>query len=243
MKPIHTELSQRRAAFLAGIGFLISFFGALFTTIFVNKLIVPGDASTTASNILASESLFRAGIISWLLVILGDILRAWALYVFLKPINRNLALLSAWFMLIHDAILAVSLINLVNAAVLASGGEILAIQGSDALLSQMMLYLQGFDTGFIIGLFFFSFHLGILGILVYRSGFMPRFLSVLLLIAAAGYLVNSAGTIIQPELPELIWTLLSGPCLIGEMALIVWLVFKGGKATFTNSMTATIKES
>ena len=116
-----TDITPRKAAIIAGIGFLITLIGVVFTSIFVDSVIVPEDAATTANNIMASEGLFRAGIFSWLIVILGDMLRAWALYVFFKQVNKSLALLAAWCMLVHDAILGSALLNLVLVSVLLSG--------------------------------------------------------------------------------------------------------------------------
>lgn len=92
-----------------------------------------------------------------------------------------------------------------------------------------MQNIEAFDYGFLLGLFFFSFHLALLGLLAYRSGFIPRVFSILLFIAAAGYFINSVGVLLDPELPPIIWNILAGLCLIGELALMVWLVFRGGK--------------
>lgn len=228
----HNDVSMRQAAIIAGIAFLLSFLGAIFPGVFVNKLIVPEDAATTLNNLLVSTGLYRGGIISWLLVILGDILRAWALYVFLKQVNRSLALLAAWFMLIHDAILGVSLVYLVQVPLLALGADSGALS-PDQIHSQILQHIEAFDFGFLLGLFFFSFHLALLGILVYRSGFIPRIFGILLFIAAAGYFINSVGNLLDPEMPSIIWNILAGPCLIGEMALMVWLVIRGGRQVST----------
>ncbi len=223
------DISLRNAAIIAGFGFLISLVGAIFSGTLPKNLIVPEDATATINNLVASAGLYRAGIISWLLVILGDIVRAWALYVFLKQVNRSLALLSAWFMLIHDAILGVSLVNLVQVPLRALGAGAGTSMNPEQIHTQILQLIEGFDLGFLIGLFFFSFHLALLGLLVYRSGFIPRIFSILLFIAAAGYFANSVGVLLDPDLPQIIWNILAGPCLIGEMALILWLLFKGGR--------------
>jgi hypothetical protein len=214
------DISLRKAAIVAGIGFLMSFIGAIFATLFVDI----GDAATTANNIMF-------GVFGFLIAILGDMVRAWALYVFFKQVNKSLALFSAWFMLVHDAILGAALINLVFGSVLLSGAGHLTVFEPDQLHALRLLFLDGFNYGFQIGLFFFSFHLGILGYLVYKSGYIPRILTVLLIVASFGYLINSIGRIVLPNYPEIIWTVLMGPCLIGELALILWLVFKGGKGS------------
>ncbi len=212
------DISLRKAAIVAGVGFLLSFVGAIFASLNVDI----GDAATTANNI-------RVGVFGFLIAILGDIVRAWALYVFFKQVSKSLALLSAWFMLVHDAIFGAALLNLVFASVLISGADYLVAFGTDQLHALPSLFSNVYTYGFQIGLFFFSFHLGILGYLVYKSGFIPKIFSILLIIASLGYLINSVGLILSPNFPEIIWTVLMGPCLIGELALILWLVFKGGR--------------
>jgi hypothetical protein len=212
------DISLRKAAIVAGIGFLMSFIGAIFATLFVDI----GDAATTANNIMF-------GVFGFLIAILGDMVRAWALYVFFKQVNKSLALFSAWFMLVHDAIFGAAQLKLVFGSVLLSGADYLKVLEPNQMHALALLFSNVYTYGFQIGLFFFSFHLGILGYLVYKSGFAPRILSILLIVASLGYLINSIGTILSPNFPEIIWTVLMGPCLIGELALIVWLVIKGGK--------------
>jgi len=90
----------------------------------------------------------------------------------------------------------------------------------------MMLLLKGHQYGFTIGLFFFSFHLLLLGYLVFQSGYVPKILGILLVVAFIGYLVDSAGIIILPNYPEMISNIIALPGTIGELALVVWLVFK-----------------
>jgi len=212
------EISLRKAAIIAGIGFLMSFVGAIFASGNVNI----GDAAITANNVMV-------GIFGFLIAILGDIVRAWAFYVYFKPINKSLALFSAWFMLIHDAIFGAALINLALGSTLISGVDYLTVLDPNQLRALALSFSDAYSYGFQFGLFFFSFHLGTLGYLVYKSGYIPKILSVLLMIASAGYLINSVGVILSPNFPEIIWTVLMGPCLIGELALILWLAVKGGK--------------
>ena len=226
-----TDIPQRQAAIVAGIGFLITLIGAVIATIYVENLIVPGDAAITANNIIASEGKFRVGIFGWLIAIFGDMVRAWALYVFFKQVNKSLALLAAWFMLVHDAILGSALVNLVLGSLLLSGADYLAVFEPNQLHSLVLLLANGFNSGFQIGLFFFSFHLCILGYLVYKSGFVPRILGILLIVASSGYLINSVGKLLSENFPEIIWTVFTLPMIIGESALILWLAFKGGKGS------------
>lgn len=107
-----TDISLRKAAIVAGLGLLIMTILAIFANFFVlQSLIVPGDAATTANNIMANELLFRLGICSFIIVAILDVVVAWALYVLLKPVNKSLSLLSAWFRLVYAAILGIALVN------------------------------------------------------------------------------------------------------------------------------------
>ncbi|MDD5065783.1 MAG: DUF4386 domain-containing protein, partial [bacterium] len=107
-----TDISQRKAALIAGLGLLIMTIAAIFADFNVfQKLIIPADANATINNIKANETLFRIGIGSFLIVIICDIIVAWALYIFLRPINKGLSMLTAWFRLVYAVIFSVALVN------------------------------------------------------------------------------------------------------------------------------------
>ena len=185
------DISLRKAAIVAGFGLLIMFIPAIFAHFYVlPSLIVPGDAATTANNIMANELLFHMSICSWLIVIILDLVVAWALYVLLKPVNKSLSLLAAWFRLMHVAIFGSAFVNLFSVLQLLSGADYLTVFETDQLHAQVMLFLNAFDYGLLIGLVFFGFHLFVLGYLVFKSGYIPRILGVLLIIASFGYLIH-----------------------------------------------------
>ncbi len=236
MKNRIADISLRKAAIVAGFALLIMLIPAIFANFFVfPSLIVPGDAATTANNIMANEGLFRAGIGSWLIVITLDVVTAWALYVLLKQANKSLSLLAAWFRLMHAAIFGITLLNLVFVSVLLSGADYLTVFETGQLHALVSLFLNGYNYGFSIGLFFFSFHLGILAYLVYKSGYIPRILGVLLIVSSFGYLMINAGTILLPNYPEIITQVIGVPAFIGEFSLMLWLLFKGVKIPEMNT--------
>ena len=224
-----TDTSPRQAAIIAGIGYLISFVGVIFADIMGGNLVVAGDAAITAQNIMANDGPFRASIVGWFIAILGDMLRAWALYVFFRQVNKSLALLSAWFMLVHDAIFGSALLNLVFASELLSGAGLSIVFEPNQMHSLMTLFINGYNYGFQIGIFFFSFHLGIIGYLVLKSGYVPKMLGILLIVAFLGYLITSLDIILLLNYPKIINQVLMVPNFISELSLIVWLVLKGGK--------------
>ncbi|WP_214659001.1 DUF4386 domain-containing protein [Candidatus Formimonas warabiya] len=121
------DLPQRNAAIVAGISFLLMTIAAGFAYgIVLGNLIVPGDATATANKIMDSLMLFRASICSFLIVLICDVV-AWALYVFLKQVNKSLSLLTAWFRLVYATILGIALLNLVKGMLLLSGADYLTV--------------------------------------------------------------------------------------------------------------------
>lgn len=220
------DISLRKAAIVAGFGLLIMIIPAIFANFFVlASLIVPGDAATTANNIMANELLFRTAICSFIIVIILDLVVAWALYVFLKQVNKSLSLLAAWFRLVYATIFGISLLNLFFVLQLLSGADYLTVFETAQLHAQVMLFLNAFDYGWHIGFVFFGLHLFVLGYLVFKSGYIPRILGVLLIIASLGYLIDSFGKFLLPNYDATI----SLFTFIGELIFPFWLLLKGGK--------------
>jgi hypothetical protein len=229
-----TDISLRQAARIAGLGLLIMLVPAMFAYGFVlGSLIVPGDAAATTGNIMASEMLFRAGIFSFLIVIILDVFVALGFYVFLKPVNKSLSLLAAWFRLLYTAVFGFALLNLITVLRLFSSADYLTIFETDQLYAQVMLSLNAFSDGWAIGyVCFFGLHLTVLGYLVYKSGYIPRILGVLLIIGGLGYLIDNVAILLLPnyEAYEAIFSLVIPLLTIpGEVLFALWLLVKGVK--------------
>ena len=201
---------------------------ALFAEAFVRgRLIVSGDAAATAANILGSPTLFRLGLASDMLNCVLDVVVAMILYALLRPVDRNLALLAAFLRIVADAILGVTGLFQLAAIVILGGGDPLRAVDLPQRQSFAYLSLDLHGKGYGISLIFFGLGCGILGYLVYRSGYLPRVIGVLLVIAGAGYWFNSFAGIVSPPLASRTfpWTLLPG--LLSELALSLWLLLKG----------------
>lgn len=221
-----TDISLRKAALVAGFGLLIMTISYLVADIFVfRKLIVAEDAITTANNIMANGMLFRAGICGFLIVIICDVVVAWALYVFLKPANKSLSLLAAWFRLVYSTIFGSALVNYFSVLQLLSGTDHVKVFETDRLHAQVMLSINAFRDGWATGLVFFGLHLALLGYLVFKSGYITRFWGVLLLVAGFGYLIDYFGKFLFPDFDAAI-SLVTG---WGELLFMFWLLIKGAK--------------
>jgi hypothetical protein len=225
-----TEISRRQAAIVAGIGLLLMTVLAPFANFYVLQgLTVPGDAAATFDKIAAGQALLRAGIATFLIVAVLDVVVAWALYYLLKPVDRSLSLLAAWLRVVYAAILGVALGSLMQVLQLVSGDGLLKAFQADQLHAQVVLALGAFDRAWMLGLVLFGLHLLLLGYLAFRSDLTPRVLlqvlGILLIIAAAGYLVDSFGKILSPTYSANIGTY----TFIGEPLFMLWLLWKGIK--------------
>lgn len=226
------ETSPQTYARVGGLLYLYIIVAALFAEAYVRgKLIVSTDAAATANNILAHETLFRIGFAGDLLNVTVDVAVALILYVLLKPVNRNLALLAALFRLATDVIIGIALLmEFVGLRILSDGSFLKGFdQQQVQALAMLMFKLHG--SGYVISLVFFGVGLLVLGYLIFRSGYFPKLLGVLLAIAGSGYLINSFARLVAPPVADALfpWTLLPG--FIAELGLCLWLLVKGVNVT------------
>jgi hypothetical protein len=184
----------------------------LFALLYVPAaLIVPGDAAATAGRILASEGLFRLSIVAALLVQLINILVVLALYRLLRPVNRDWAALMVVFLFMAVPIAMLSEVNHLAALLFMNRPELLS------------LLLDLHEQGITIASIFWGLWLFPMGYLVFRSGFLPRFLGILLMIGCFGYLIDSFAAFLLPAagIEVVAFT------FWGEVLLPLWLVIKG----------------
>lgn len=209
---------------LAGVLYLLLIPFSVFSLIYVpSKLVVPGDAATTAGNIVASEALFRSAIVSHLVGQTIFILLALVLYRLLKPVNRNHAVLMVVFALISVPIAFINELNRLAALILLSGADYLSVFAADQLHAQVMSFLELHEHGIAIALILWGLWLFPLGYLVFKSGFLPKILGVLLMIGCMGYLIDALVFFLFPDFDVTI----SHFTFVGEVLLPLWLVFKG----------------
>ena len=212
----------RSVALIAGASLLILAVLAAFAQFGVlQALIVPADAAATVDNLVASDGLFRAGIFAFLIVILLDVVVAWALYVLLRPAHASVALLAGWLRLAYAAVFAIAVANLLDVAQLLGGSQGPAI-AAEQLQAQVTASIASFNGGWDIGLAIFGLHLLGIGFLLWKSAHFPRFLGVLVVIAGGGYLADSFGTILVSDYSLTI----SVFTFVGEALLIPWLLWK-----------------
>jgi hypothetical protein len=224
MATLTAETSPLTRARLAGFLYLFANLFAPFTLVYLPaRFIVRGDAAATASNVLASASLFRLGIGLSLFTFIAQIFLALALYQLLKVVNKNMAALMVIFAL--TAVPIAMLNELLQLAVLRllSGAGYLAAFSPDQLNAAALLLLGLHGQGYEIAQIFWGLWLFPMGYLVFKSGFLPRILGILLIIAGVGYVVQSFAAFVWPSL-QLDIIFVTG---WGELLLLLWLLIKG----------------
>jgi Domain of unknown function (DUF4386) len=213
---------------VAGVIWLIVAIMAPFAEFFVRqRLIVPGNVAATADNIVASQSLFRAGFASDLIVFVIEVALAAVLYALFRPVSRTLALVMSFARLAMVTILGLNLLNMFTALQLLTSAEYAAAFETGQLQALAFVFLNAQSSGYALGMVFFGLHLGVLGYLVYRSGFLPRILGVLMVVSALGYLADSFTGFLVPQYSDTLATVVVVTALIGELPLTLWLLIKG----------------
>ena len=217
------EGSLRQAAIVAGLGLLVMFLLAFSSFSAFQRLIVEGDAATTARNIADHELLLRLITGSFVIVAGLDVLVAWALYVLLRPVNPSIAVLSAWLRMAYAAVFAGALSNLLVAVRLLTGDNALNAFSTRQLDAQVLMSVNQFKDGWNLALVILGLHLLVLGYLVFTSNYIPRVLGILVAIASFGYLIDSFGGLLFNSCDANVASL----TFPGEVLLMGWLLWRG----------------
>lgn len=224
-------ISRTTLARIAGVLYLAVAVLGGFSQLYVRStVVVPGDAAATAENIASSATLFRTGFVTDLVSITAFLLVALTLYVLLKPINKQVASAMVIFNALSVAILSVNMINHAAAFLVATSTDYSTATGAPASAAQAALFLDLHSQGYLIAEVFFGLWLLPLGYLVFKSGYFPKALGLLLMIGSASYLVDVAATLLFPGADANLSLLLATPAGISEVAFLLWLIVKGVNA-------------
>ena len=215
--------SAKRTARAAGFLYLIIFCLGIFAELFVRQnLIVPGDAAATVNNIMASESLFRLSLLIDLIRHTFLILLPLVLYRLLKPVNQNIALLMVVLALVSISIAFINELNHFAVLLLLNSADYLTAFGADQLQAQVMFFLDLYAYGAYIPQLL-SLWLLPLGYLVFKSGFLPRILGILLMVGCFCYLIDAVSFLLFANS----MATLSLLAFISELIFALWLLIKG----------------
>jgi hypothetical protein len=228
----------KRTARLAGLLYLLVTLTAPFVLIYVpGKLVVSGDAAATVDRILTHQSLYRASIVVGIVDELAFIGVVLVLYRLLKDVSSRLATLMVILIFLDVPLAFASIANQVATLAFARGAKFLAVFDKPQRDALATLFLQADRERVLVSMVFWGLWLFPLGLLVYRSGFLPRFLGVWLFINGLAYLSTSLAGMLVPDYVEIVRKI-AFPALFGEVALMLWLLIVGARAPVPTTETA-----
>jgi len=219
----------KRTAQGAGLLYLLTSIPGVFSLAYVpSRFIVSGDAAATVNNILASEFVFRIGIVSELTGFIGFIFVVRALYRLLHGVNKAHASLMVTLILVSIPISVLNVLNEIAPLTLIRGADFLSVFDKPQRDALAILFLKLHFQGFMVAQVFWGLWLIPFGVLVFKSGFLPRILGVLLLIACFGYLANSLVAFGVLPFADVVSRVV-GRLTICELPIILWLLIMGAK--------------
>jgi hypothetical protein len=221
----HSCRAPRR---IGGLLYLVIIVAGLAGEIFVRgSMVVSGNPAATANNVIASTSLWRAGIAGDLVMHIYDVGVMLVFYVLLRPVSGSLALLALLFNLVQTAVLVANKINLLLPLFLLGDAAYLTAFTPRQLQALAYVSLRTHDYGFGFGLIFFGVEWLVIGYLIFQSGYLPKALGILMALAGACYLTNSFALILYPPLASRLFPAIMLPPFVAESSLALWLVIKG----------------
>ncbi len=222
--------SRQKSARIAGLLYLLLAVTGVFSLIYVpSTLIVFGDATATADNIMSSELLFRSGILSGLISNVIFVFLVLALYRLLKGISHKQAIIMVTLVVISVATSFANTFNKIAVLIILCGADFLSVLEKPELESIAYLFLRLHSQGIQIIQIFWGLWLFPFGLLVYKSGFIPKILGVLLFIAGFAYVLSTFTFLVLPQYMAEISTLVT-ILEVGELPIIFWLLIMGAKA-------------
>jgi hypothetical protein len=225
---MNREINPQVYARVGGVLYLIVIVLGLFGEAFVRgRIIVSGDATATAANIRSLESLWRFGIAGEFLLLICATILTLILFALLRPVHRDLALLTVFFNLVSIAVEAVVALNLVAALFpLGNAGYLRAFE-PEQLHAMASLAVKSHSYGFGVALIFFGCECLVLGYLIFRSSYLPKAIGVLMQVAGWCYLTNSFALLLAPTLANHLFPAILVPAFVAEASLCLWLLVKG----------------
>jgi hypothetical protein len=215
-------LSLRRAALIAGLGYLLMPVTWAEFHIYP-KLVIPGNIDQTVRNIAIHPRLFALAILCYFVTSLMDIVIAWALYILLAPVNKSLSLLTASFRLVYAGVFFLPVFDLITAFRLVNTPDYLALFGTASLHAQVKLLLASFRFNWSASLLIFAVHLVLLGCLIYRPSYIPKIIGILLVIDGLGWITSILQPYFYPN-TSLRFIFLT---YLGELFFMLWLLIWG----------------
>ena len=236
------EPAQRTAARVAGFLYVLTNLTAIFAFSTRGQLTVRGNAAQTAANLAGSERLFRIGTVTELITVAGVLMLVVALYVVVRPVNRDLALLAAVWRLAENCVLAVATLNASMAVALLSGADYLRPVDTRELQALAYTFLRVHGTGFYVGFVFLGLGSTVFSYLLFKSGYIPKALAVLGIFGSLVMAVVTLAILVFPGLSAVLGLAYMAPMGIFEFTLGFWLMIRGLRTPVAAESSATHPE-
>ncbi|HET9233891.1 MAG TPA: DUF4386 domain-containing protein [Candidatus Eisenbacteria bacterium] len=220
--------SRKATARQAGILYFLFMLIAIYGEFLLPNALVPGDAAATSSNITRGEFTYRMGILVGLATHVIFLFLVVVLYKLFEDVNKSQALLMVVLVSVGVAVALANMLNRFAPLQILSGEDYLSAFTREQLDALTMSSLRFRSSGSVVPTAFWGFWLFPFGLLVMKSGFIPRLFGILLLVAGTAYVVGSATAIILPEHRQLVSKILM-PFYLGEVPVVFWLLLKGAK--------------
>jgi hypothetical protein len=221
--PPHTGAAPRRASLIAGAAImLVAALAGFGNLVVVQGLVTPGDAATTAHDVLGSQGLFRLGVASLYLAAVFDVVVAWALLQVFRPVHAEFSRLTAWLRLAYAVVFMVALSQLAGIPALLTDADSTSAFTAGQVQAQALAKFEAFHDIWSAGLILFGAHLIGVGWLALRSGFVPRLIGALLVLAGAGYAFDSFVSVFTEDAVFAV----SNVTFVGEFLLGLWLLLR-----------------
>ena len=219
-------MTKNQYARLAGVTYLIVVLTGILSLAYIpSQLIVWKDAATTVNNIVASEFLFRIGIVAGVFCYIGFLILPLLLYKLFESVDKKSAQMMVVLAVISVPISIFNLINKVDVLTLLSGAQYLNTLEIAQLNTQVMLLLKSYNNGLLVVQIFWGLWLFPFGYLVYKSRYIPRIFGVLLMLGCLGYVVAFVCGLLFPDFD--VPSFVSLPASIGEIGTCLWLLIMG----------------
>lgn len=229
------ETSVNTYARAVGIFLILTMIGGWFGEMYVPSVIMTGDAATTAVQLRQNDGLLRLGFAAYLVEAFSDVVLAWLFYVLLKPVHRDLALLSAFFGLVSMSLFAVTQMFYFSAPMFVGGSRYLAAFSPEqrAALASVFLSLYAGLSGLFM--LFYGTAWIIRGWLTFKSGYLPRLLGAIMVAAGLGFVVKNLTKVLAPDYSS---DVLMAPMFINVVAVAAWMLLRGVDRDRWNHVTA-----
>lgn len=219
---------MKQATKISGIAYLMIFISGLYSNFIVlESLLDINNPSITTTNLINNHSQFRNGLLGFVMMLFFDALLVWSLFGLTKSISKNISYLASFFRLLHTLFFGVALFKLWNIYQITFSAN-----NALALRNRVFKLLLDFDTLWTVGLVFFGTHLIIVGYLGIKSHYLPNSVSLLLFLAAMGYIIDGMAKLFMPnyfDYKEIFEVIVIIQSVIGEFYFTVWLLIKGFK--------------